>query len=68
MFLKIFVIDKTILDGILQFLNQRRVLLDYAPIFSEAGGFSQIIRVKCDDAALTTMLRPRFKKNFSIIK
>lgn len=68
MFLKVFVNDKIILEGILQFLNQRRVLLDYAPIFAEAGGFTQIIRVKCDDAALTTMLRPRFKKNFSIIK
>ena len=68
MFLKIFVNDKIVLEGILQFLNQRRVLLDYAPIFVEAGGFTQIIRVKCDDAALSTMLRPRFKKNFSIIK
>jgi hypothetical protein len=68
MFLKIFTKDKVVLEAILQFLAQKRLLLDYAPIFQETNGFTQIVRVKCDEKALTTTLRSRFKKNFEIIK
>lgn len=68
MFLKIFTTDKAVLEAILQFLAHKQVLLDYAPIFQDAGGFTQIVRVKCDEKTLTSTLRPRFKKNFAIIK
>jgi len=68
MFLKILTSDKVVLEAILQFLAQKRLLLDYAPIFHEPGGFTQIVRVKCDEKVLTATLRARFKKNFAIIK
>jgi len=68
MFFKIFTTDKAVLEAILQFLAQKRILLDYAPILQDAGGFTQIVRVKCDEKTLTSTLRPRFKKNFAITR
>jgi len=68
MFFKIFTTDKGVLEAILRFLAQKRILVDYAPIFQDASGFTQIVRVKCDEKTLTPALRARFKKNFSITK
>ena len=56
------------LDVALRLLHASKVLLDYAPIFPEAGGFSQIVRVKCDDAALSNLISKKFKKKIKIIK
>lgn len=68
MFVKILSHDKDVLDGIVKFLYQKKLLLDYAIVFQEAGNYTQIIRVKCNEKDLLSTLRPRFKKNFSIIK
>ena len=68
MLFKIFTRDKNVLDAIIQFLHQKRLLVDYAAHMKEAGGFTQIIRVKCDEKGINAAVRPRFKKNFAILK
>jgi len=68
MFLKIFTTDVDVLVAIVQFLHTRKVLLDYAPPISERSGFTQLVRVKGDEVSITSILRPKFKKNFAIMK
>lgn len=68
MLFKIFTQDRLILDAMIQFLHLRRVLTDYAVPTPASSGFTQIIRVKCDEKTLHSMLRSRFKKNFLITK
>jgi len=68
MFFKLFTQDRIVLEAMIQFLHQRRVLVDYAIPIQEVGGYTQIVRVKCDEKDLRNMLRARFKKNFSITK
>ena len=68
MFRKLFTQQSQDLETALKLLYVNKVLLDYAAIVPERGGFTQIIRVKCDDVALTNILSKRFKKKIKIIK
>lgn len=68
MFVKLFTRDLNVLNAIVQFMHLRKVLLDYSAPIAEQGGFTQLVRFKGDEATLTSLLRPRFKKNFAIIK
>jgi len=68
MFRKLFTQQSQDLETALKLLYVNKVLLDYAAIIPAPGGFTQIIRVKCDDAALTNILAKRFKKKIKIIK
>ena len=68
MFRKLFTQQAQDLETALQLLHVNKVLLDYAAILPESGGFTRIIRVKCDDAGLTNILAKRFKKKIKIIK
>lgn len=68
MFRKLYSEQSRNLEAALKLLFTSKVLLDYAAIFPEAGGFSQIVRVKCDDSTLNNILAKKFKKTVKIIK
>ena len=68
MFRKLTVREPRHLELALNVLFKAKVLLDYAPPVIIDGGASQIVRVKCDDQALTNLIRGKFKKQIAITK
>jgi hypothetical protein len=65
---KIVATDLTLLQAVLSFLQQNKILLDYALPMLEVGRYTQIIRVKCDDTALNGIIQKKFKKQIRILK
>jgi len=60
--------DMKLLQAALGLLQQNKILHDYAPIAEDSGLYTQVIRVKCDDSALDSIVRKRFKKQVRILK
>lgn len=65
---KIVSTDLVLLQTALRFLQQNKILLDYALPTQEAGRYTQIIRVKCDDTTLNGIIQKKFKKQIRILK
>jgi hypothetical protein len=65
---KIVSADLKLLQAALSLLQQNKVLHDYAAIVEDSSLYTQVIRVKCDDSALDSIIRKRFKKHVRILK
>lgn len=65
---KIVSADLKMLQAALKLLQLNKVLHDYAAIVEDSNLYTQVIRVKCDDSALDSIIRKRFKKQVRILK